>query len=158
RRCRHPDQRRRLLLRPAQADRGGTAREGIYRDQVELNAPVRWRLACFDLDGTLVQGTSVSQFLADQLGQSEPMAELERLYAAGEISNSVVADEQASAYAGIPLEEIVTQLADIPCIQGIDETLKALGEEGIVSLLCTVTWSFAAREFVRRHGFAAASG
>lgn len=52
----------------------------------------RW-LACFDLDGTLVRGTTVSQHLADRLGQSEQMAELERRYAAGEISNAVVAEE-----------------------------------------------------------------
>jgi phosphoserine phosphatase len=47
----------------------------------------RWRLACFDLDGTLVRGTTVSQHLADRFGQSEQMAELERRYATGEISN-----------------------------------------------------------------------
>jgi phosphoserine phosphatase len=123
-----------------------------------LNGSARWRLACFDLDGTLVRGTSVSQFLADRRGESERMAELERLYTAGEISNSVVADEQAGAYAGVPLEEVVAQLADIPCIQGIDETLRALAEKQVVSLLCTVTWSFAAQEFVRRHGFSSASG
>lgn len=118
----------------------------------------RWRLACFDLDGTLVTGTSVSQHLADRLGQGEQMAALERRYAAGEISNSVVAEETASSYRGIPLEKVVTHLSDIPCIKGIDVTLAALGERQIESLLCTVTWSLAAEEFRRRHGFVAASG
>jgi phosphoserine phosphatase len=117
-----------------------------------------WRLACFDLDGTLVRGTSVSQHLADRFGQSEQMAELERRYAAGEISNSVVAEETASSYRGIPLEKVVTHLSDIPCIKGIDATLAVLGERQIESLLCTVTWSLAAEEFRRRHGFAAVSG
>jgi phosphoserine phosphatase len=117
-----------------------------------------WRLACFDLDGTLVRGTSVSQHLADRFGRSEQMAELERRYAAGEISNSVVAEETASSYRGIPLEKVVTHLSDIPCIKGIDATLAALGERQIESLLCTVTWSLAAEEFRRRHGFVAASG
>jgi len=117
-----------------------------------------WRLACFDLDGTLVRGTSVSQHLADRVGSSEEMAELERRYTAGEISNSVVAEQQARAYAGMPISEIVAMLADIPCIEGIDTTIAALRERGIESLLCTVTWTFAAREFGRRHGFAAVSG
>lgn len=117
-----------------------------------------WRLACFDLDGTLVRGTSVSQHLADRVGSSEEMAELERRYAAGEISNSVVAEQQARAYAGMPLSEIVEMLADIPCIEGIDTTIAALRERGIESLLCTVTWRFAAGEFGRRHGFVAVSG
>jgi phosphoserine phosphatase len=118
----------------------------------------RWRLACFDLDGTLVRGTSVSRHLADRFGQSEQMAELERLYATGEISNSVVAEEQARNYRGIPLAQVVGKLSDIACIDGIDSTLTTLRERGIESLLGTVTWSFAAEEFRRRHGFAAVSG
>lgn len=100
-----------------------------------------WRLACFDLDGTLVRGTTVSQHLAECLGQGKQMAELERRYAAGEISNSVVAEEQAQSYRGIPLDEVVAKLADIPCIADIDATLAILRDRGIESLLCTITWS-----------------
>jgi phosphoserine phosphatase len=118
----------------------------------------RWRLACFDLDGTLTRGTSVSQHLADRLGQSEQVAELERRYASGDISNSVVAEEQARGYRGIALRQVVAKLGDIACIEGIDPTLAALRERGVESLLCTVTWSFAAQEFRRRHGFSAVSG
>jgi phosphoserine phosphatase len=118
----------------------------------------RWRLACFDLDGTLVRGTSVSQYLADQLGQSERIAELEREHAAGAISNSVVAEEQAQSYGGIPVADIVSKLAEIPCIGEIDATILGLSERGVDSILGTVTWSFAAEEFRRRHGFAAVSG
>jgi phosphoserine phosphatase len=118
----------------------------------------RWRLACFDLDGTLVRGTSVSRHLADRFGRGEGMAELERRYAAGEISNSVVAEEQARDFRGMPLPRVVGKLDDIACIEGIDATLAALRERGIESLLGTVTWSFAAEEFRRRHGFLAVSG
>ena len=117
-----------------------------------------WRLACFDLDGTLVRGTTVSQHLADRFGQSELMAELERRYATGEISNSLVAQETARTYRDIPLPQVVAELSDISCIEGIDVTLATLRERGIESLLGTVTWSFAAEEFGRRHGFTAVSG
>lgn len=86
------------------------------------------------------------------------MAELERLYATGKISNSVVAEEQARSYRGIPLPQLVDKLSDIVCIDGIDSTLTTLRERGIESLLGTVTWSFAAEEFGRRHGFVAVSG
>ena len=118
----------------------------------------RWRLACFDLDGTLVRGTTVSQHLADRFGQSEQMAGLERRYATGEISNSVVAEETGRSYRGIALPQVVSKLSDIACIEGIDFTLATLRERGVESLLGTVTWSFAAEEFGRRHGFAAVSG
>lgn len=83
---------------------------------------------------------------------------LERRYATGEISNSIVADEQARVYRGMPLLQMVAALNDIACIGGIDATLVALRERGIASLLGTVTWSFAAEEFRRRHGFTAVSG
>lgn len=86
------------------------------------------------------------------------MAELERRYATGEISNSVVAEETARSYRGIPLPQVVAELSDIACIKGIDSTLANLRERGVESLLGTVTWSVAAEEFGRRHGFAAVSG
>lgn len=35
---------------------------------------MRWRLACFDLDGTLVPGTTVSQHLANALGHGALIA------------------------------------------------------------------------------------
>lgn len=119
---------------------------------------MRWRLACFDLDGTLVQATSVSQHLADRFGQTLQMAELEKRYAAGDISNSVVADEQAAMYGGMPVAKVVEALDGIPCIDGIDAIVDTLRERGVASLLCTVTWSFAAEEFCRRHGFVKSSG
>jgi phosphoserine phosphatase len=96
--------------------------------------------------------------LADRFGRGKQMDELERRYATGQISNSVVADEQARDYRGIPLAQVVERLSDIACIGGIDRTLASLRERGIESLLGTVTWTFAAEEFRRRHGFAAISG
>ena len=86
------------------------------------------------------------------------MAELERRYSSGEISNSVVAEEQARNYRGIPLPQVVVELTDIACIGGIDSTLAALREREMDLLLGTVTWSFAAQEFCRQHGFDAVSG
>lgn len=105
-----------------------------------------------------MRGTSVSQHLADRFGHGEQMEELERRYASGQISNSVVAEEQAAMYRGKTESEVIAALADITCISGIDTTLRTLREHRIESLLCTVTWTFAAEEFQRRHRFLAASG
>ncbi len=92
-----------------------------------------WRLACFDLDGTLVQATSISQHLADHFGQSPQMAELERRYAAGDITNAVVAEEQAAMYGGMPLAQVIEALDDVPCIDGIDATVDTLRKRGVDS-------------------------
>ncbi len=86
------------------------------------------------------------------------MAELECRYAKGEISNFLIAEEQARHYRGIPHAQLVAILSDVPCIAGIDPTLAALRERGVKPLLGTVTWSFAAHEFRRRHGFVAICG
>jgi phosphoserine phosphatase len=117
-----------------------------------------WRLVCFDLDGTLVRGTSVSQHLADRLGHGALLAELERRYAAQEITNATVADCQAKKFAGRGRREMMTHLESIPRIGGIEATLARLRSTGIDSLLCTVTWRFAAQCFQERYGFAAVSG
>jgi phosphoserine phosphatase len=45
----------------------------------------------FDLDGTLLHGTTVSLLLAEWLGQAAEITELERTFHAHEISNRVVA-------------------------------------------------------------------
>ena len=117
-----------------------------------------WRLVCFDLDGTLVLGTSVSQHLADRLGHGALLAELERRYAAQEISNATVADRQAEEFAGRDRREMMTHLESIPRIGGIQATLARLHSAGIDALLCTVTWRFAAECFHQWYGFAAVSG
>jgi phosphoserine phosphatase len=65
-----------------------------------------WRVACFDLDGTLVPGTTVSQ----------PLAELEQRYRAAEISNVEVARRQAAHLIGRHVDELVEAIASIPRI------------------------------------------
>jgi len=117
-----------------------------------------WRLVCFDLDGTLVRGTTVSQHLADRLGHGALLADLERRYAAQEITNATVADRQAEEFAGRDRLEMMIHLESIPRIGGIQTTLARLQSTGIDSLLCTVTWRFAAECFQQWYGFAAVSG
>lgn len=58
------------------------------RGRIRSMAQPFWELACFDLDGTLVRRTSISQFLADKLGHRDELVALEDKYAKGEISNT----------------------------------------------------------------------
>jgi phosphoserine phosphatase len=112
----------------------------------------------FDLDGTLLRGTSVSLHLAEWMDQGELIAELERRFHAGEISNREVADVSASWFAGITPEEVWAELEGGPWIEGIEETVGALLAAGCQVLLGTVTWRFAAEMLGRRYGFHAVSG
>jgi phosphoserine phosphatase len=62
---------------------------------VSDNAASGYPVVVFDLDGTLLRGSSVSLLLAQWLGRGEEITELERAFHAHEISNSVVADTSA---------------------------------------------------------------
>jgi phosphoserine phosphatase len=115
-------------------------------------------VVAFDLDGTLLRGTSVSLLLAQWLGQAEEIAELERAFHAHEISNSVVADTSAGWLAGQHITDIHAVLARGAWIDGLSDTLRALAAAGTKLLLGTVTWKFAAQMLQERYGFAAVSG
>jgi phosphoserine phosphatase len=112
----------------------------------------------FDLDGTLLRDTSVSLMLADWLGRTRDIAELERAFHAHEISNSVVADVSAEWLAGARTADAWRVLADGPWIVGMADTFQALTSSGVSILLGTITWRFAAEMLREPHGFAAVSG
>lgn len=61
--------------------------------------PDRFRLVCFDMDGTLTTVPS-SAFLGHALGYAEVAEERERRYAAGEMTNHDVAIGDAEHFRG----------------------------------------------------------
>lgn len=119
---------------------------------------VAFPVVVFDLDGTLLRDTTVSLLLAEWLGQTSEIAELERSFAAGEISNRAIADASARCYAGRTTSEIRSVLAAASWIDGIDETVRTLAETGTHVLLATITWRLAAELLQERHGFTSVSG
>ena len=118
----------------------------------------RFPVVVFDLDGTLLRGTTVSLLLAQWLGQTSAITELERAFHAHEISNSVVADTSAGWLAGKSVAEAWRVLEDGSWIDGMTETFQALAVAEVSLLLGTITWSFAAEMLRERYGFTAASG
>jgi phosphoserine phosphatase len=113
----------------------------------------RFPVVVFDLDGTLLRGTSVSLYLAQRIGRGDAVAELERRFRAHEISNRVVADTTASWFAGRAHAAVWEELAGAPWIGGLEETMAELVAAGSRLLLATVTWRFAAEALRQRCGF-----
>lgn len=118
----------------------------------------RFPVVVFDLDGTLLRGTTVSFLLAQWLGQTSAITELERAFHAHEISNSVVADTSAGWLAGKSVAEAWRVLEDGSWIDGMAETFQVLAGAQVSLLLGTITWSFAAEMLRERYSFQAVSG
>ncbi len=115
-------------------------------------------MVVFDLDGTLLRGTTVSLVLAQWLGREGEVSELEQAFQAHEISNSVVADTSAGWLAGKSVAETWQVLAKGPWINGMAETFQALAAARVSVLLGTITWRFAAEMLRERYRLCAVSG
>jgi phosphoserine phosphatase len=112
------------------------------------------RAVFFDLDGTLLRGTSISAATAEWLGRAGELDELERDYAAGRVTNAAVASASAEWFTGVRVAEFDAAFARLPWIEGIEEVVQAAP----FCAIATVTWSWAAEWAARRFGFAAWSG
>jgi phosphoserine phosphatase len=123
-----------------------------------MRPPASPRLVSFDLDGTLVRGTSVNLHLATWLGCLRHVESLEERYARGEVTVAALADATASRYRGVDRRDVWRSLADIPTIEGIEPALQALRRRGTRIVLATCTWRFAAEYFRVRYGFDSACG
>src|SRR5689334_24754452 len=121
-----------------------------------MTAPANYYpVVAFDLDGTLLRRTTVALLLAERFGHGETFGEVERAFAAGEVSHRGIADASAASCAGRTTSEVAAALDEASWIEGIDETLRTLARAGTQVLLATITWRFAAELLAERHGFAA---
>jgi phosphoserine phosphatase len=119
---------------------------------------MRWKLACFDLDGTLARPVSTGVHLARKMGHAEVMTEMEARYHQGKATNAEVAAGDAQYYAGYSKASIDELLQDIPTIAHIPETIAYLASKHIPSIICTLAWDFVAESFAKRYGFIGWSG
>ncbi|MFI5937772.1 HAD family hydrolase [Actinoplanes sp. NPDC051494] len=119
---------------------------------------VRFPVIAFDLDGTLLRGTSASLVIARSMGTLAAVEELERAYTAYEIDNVEFATREARLFAGLTADDIRHHLRDAPWIGGVAETLDTLAEQGAQLLLATLAWTFAGEQLPHAYRFAALSG
>ncbi|GAB2581846.1 phosphoserine phosphatase SerB [Streptomyces capparidis] len=112
----------------------------------------------FDVDGTLVPGTSSSLFLAGFLGHREELAEAEDAYARGALDNRQVSELDAAGWAGVSEDQVSGWLDALPLVPGTAETVTWCRRHGLVPVLATLAWSPVGGHLTDRFGFHAFCG
>lgn len=118
----------------------------------------RYPVVVFDLDGTLLPGTTASRVIAESMGHQAAVEKLERLYRTYAISNHDCTTREGALFAGTDLAQIREHLRDAPWIGGLRETFVALTEAGCTLLLATLAWRFITDALEYRPWFAAVCG
>ncbi|MGW7684771.1 HAD family hydrolase [Kribbella sp. NPDC054772] len=115
-------------------------------------------VAFFDVDGTLVPGTSSAIHLAGYLGSRQVVAEAEAAREAGLVSARYVEELDARGWAGATETQIREWLEDLPLVDGIAEVVEWCAEHDVVPALATLAWRPVGAFLCDRFGFVEASG
>jgi phosphoserine phosphatase len=115
-------------------------------------------LVFFDVDGTLVPGTSSSQHLARWLGHLAELSAAEAAYDAGTLSNEDACVLDARAWRGRTPSEVHERLAALPVVDGITDTVEWCRARGVAAYLATLAWEPVGRYLIGRFGFAGCCG
>lgn len=112
----------------------------------------------FDVDGTLVPGTSSGQYLASFLGHRDAVAAAEAAWAAGLADGADVERLDARGYAGVSPARLRTWLAGLPLVDGIGEVVRWCAGRDVLPVLATLAWAPVGAWLCDRFGFAASCG
>ncbi|MET8647119.1 HAD-IB family phosphatase [Streptomyces sp. NPDC004675] len=112
----------------------------------------------FDVDGTLVPGTSSSAFLAGFLGHRSELVKAEDAYASGALDNRQVCELDAAGWDGVTEQQVSDWLDGLPLVSGIAETVAWCRQNGLAPVLATLAWAPVGRYLTDRFGFHAFSG
>jgi phosphoserine phosphatase len=112
----------------------------------------------FDVDGTLVPGTSSGQYLAGLLGHAAIVRDAEAGYAAGALSNEEVSVLDAQGWATRTPAQVRDFLASLPLVDGIPETVRWCRAHDMAPVLATLAWDAVGAYLCDRFGFARACG
>jgi len=110
-----------------------------------------FRLAVFDVDGTLTRVESCWRFIHERLGTWENGGKknAERFFR-GEISYEDWAQMDAALWKNVPVEKIRQIIAEIPLTEGIGEVFEFLGENGVKIVLLSAGRSMLAERIVEK--------
>ena len=102
-------------------------------------------LHVFDMDGTLLRGTTASLEISRRLDQLDELTDLEHRFATGEITAAEFAVEVRELWADLDPARVSDIAAGAPWIGGIAEVCADITARGETSMLITMSPDFFAR-------------
>lgn len=107
-------------------------------------------LAAFDIDRTLIRGQTVCKLIADQIGKSERMAELERAPKTKPEDLIPAHKEMAGWYLDAGIDRVTLDLGSIGWAPGAQRGIDLLRESGWQLAIASVTWKSAVEQIAER--------
>jgi phosphoserine phosphatase len=111
------------------------------------------KLVVFDMDGTLLPGTTANLELARVLGQESMVRGLETAYHAGMLDNHRYAECILAMYTLLRPDHVEEAFANAPKLQGLEDLIIWAKVHGIRIAVLTTGPEFFARKFIELYGF-----
>ncbi|HSB06921.1 MAG TPA: HAD family phosphatase [Thermodesulfobacteriota bacterium] len=113
-----------------------------------------YRMAVFDLDGTLTRERSIWEYIHKKLGKWFGFAEnYQKQFLAGEISYDEFCEHDAQVWKGMRVEELIEIAKTVPFHRGADELINYLKDKGLKLSLVSSGLSILSNWVHQRYGF-----
>lgn len=117
-----------------------------------------FKVACFDMDGTLIKGTTSNLFFSKLLDVEDEVIQLEKELKAGKIDSNIFMVSVSEIMDKLTVNYVKENFHLLPIIDGISKTVKTLKEVGIIPIIVTTSNILFAECFKEKYGFNAVYG
>jgi phosphoserine phosphatase len=113
-----------------------------------------YKMAIFDLDGTLTRERSIWEYVHKKLGKWYGFAEnYQKQFVAGEISYDEFCERDAQVWKGMRIEELIEIAKTVPFHPGVDELIRFIKQKELKLSLVSSGLSILANWVHQRYGF-----
>lgn len=114
----------------------------------------RYKLAVFDLDGTLTRERSIWEYVHKQLGKWDGFAEkFQRSFLAGEISYDRFCELDAEVWKGLGVKTILEIIRTVPFYPGVDDLVSHFRDKGLKLAVVSSGLSLLSNWVHEKYGF-----